>query len=224
MQPWKMFIRSVSIGTLLTAGAFTAVQTVPFTNASRGTSPAVEEEASPDTDAPVVDPAAEVDETDTTTTTEAPTPDDPADTPSVDPADDPAPIEAPADDAADDTTTTAEPTPIKVTVAPPAADPAPAKAKAPKAKKDRTWDHNCDGRADNGWRKKSQAWLDAKDRHPCVITPSGPVPAPAAAPAPSAAPAPAPVAEGKGRSESAPGHTKSNDRPASAPGQMKKSV
>ena len=66
MQTWKLFIRSASVVTVLTAGAFAAGQAVvPFANASRGVSPSVEEPA-PD---PVVDPAEEAPETDDSTTT-----------------------------------------------------------------------------------------------------------------------------------------------------------
>ena len=97
MQPWKMFIRSASVVTVLTAGAFAAGQAVvPFANASRGTSPAVEEPA-PEEEIPVVDPAEEAPETDDSTTTttepEAPATDDApsTDEPSTDPVVDPAP-------------------------------------------------------------------------------------------------------------------------------------
>jgi hypothetical protein len=224
MQPWKMFVRSLSVVTVLTAGGFAAGQDVlPFTHTSGSTSPQVsEDDAAPDTEAPAVDPAAEVGETDsTTTTTEAPK----SDAPSVDPVADPAPITPPAVETPEEsttTTTTSEPTPIDVTAAPPAtpvADPAPAVApKAPKAKKTKG-DHNCDGHPDNGWSKKDAAWRaehDKKDRCPA----NGPAPAPAA----PAAPAPAPAPQDKGRPETAPGHVKHGDRPETAPGQMKKAV
>ena len=245
MQPWKMFIRSVSIVTLLTAGGFAAGQAVvPFANASRGVSPAVEEPA-PDDEAPVVDPAAEAPETDDSTTTttkpEAPATDDAPstdDTPSADPVVDP----APAPEVPETTTTTV--TPVDVTAVPPAApvaDPAPKAKKDKKAKKDRTWDHDCNGKADNGWRKKDRAWFDAKGRVPCILTPDGPVPAwSATAPAPAApvaapAAAPASASDNQGRSDEpkqdgnrgrSDGAKQDGDngRSASAPGRMKKGL
>jgi ribonuclease E len=222
MQPWKMFIRSVSVVTLLTAGGFAAGQAVvPFANTSRNASPAVEE--APDTEAPTVDPAAEVDQTDsTTTTTEAPKPD----APSVDPVDDPAPIKPPAVETPDEsTTTTTTATPIDVTAAPPAvpvADPAPAVApkakKAKKAKKEKG-DHNCDFKPDNGWHNKTP---DTDPRRCPPRTTSAPAPAPAPASAPVPAPAPAP--QDKGRPATAPAHpeqAKDGDRPEGAPGRVK---
>jgi hypothetical protein len=234
MQPWKMFVRSVSVVTVLTAGGFAAGQAVmPFTNASRGTAPSVEEEA-PDTEAPAVDPAAEVD--DTTTTTEAPA----SETPSVDPVADPVPTTPPAVEApVESTTTTTTATPIDVTAAPPAApvaDPAPAKAPKVKKAKKAKGDHNCDGHLDNGWMKHVPPGKTYPD---CNATS-----APAPAPAPVSAPAPAPTAapQDKGRPETAPahpahpahpeqakndeapGHAESSGPSATAPGQMKKSV
>ena len=203
MQPWKMFIRSASVVTLLTVGAFAAGQAVvPFANTSRNASPAVEEEA-PDTEAPTVDPAAEVDETDsTTTTTEVPK----SDAPSVDPVEDPAPTTPPADEAPEE---------LDVTAAPPAvpvADPAPAAPKVKKDKKDKKvkGDHNCDGHLDNGWHND-------RVKYPNYPAPNSNCP-PTVSPAPApAAPAPAPAPQEKGRSASAPGHTM-GDRPESAPG------
>jgi hypothetical protein len=225
MQPWKMFIRSASVVTVLTAGGFAAGQAVvPFVNASRGTSPAVEEPA-PDAETPVVDPADEAPETDdsTTTTPEAPAVDD---APSTDePANDPVVDPAPDAEVPEESTTTTTVTPIDVTAAPPAA-PAPKAPKAKKAKSEKVkGDHNCDGHADNGWHNRPDLYPNYPAPNSNCPTTGRPAPAPASAPAP----APAPAAEDKGRSESAPGHTKSDDRPsngrpATAPGQMKKSV
>jgi hypothetical protein len=127
MQPWKMFVRSVSVVTLLTAGGFAAGQDVlPFANVSRGVAPqvfvaddtALDATAADATDTPVVDPAAEVGEADssTTTTTAAPA----ADTPTTDtPATDPAPIVPVVD--------------VPKTVVTPPATPAPDSSVAPPA-------------------------------------------------------------------------------------------
>jgi hypothetical protein len=205
-QPWKMFIRSVSVVTVLTAGGFAAGQGVlPFTNTSRIAKPSVEEPA-PDT-TPAVDPAVETDPSTTTTTTEAPKPDAPA----ADPVVDPAPTKPPAVDTPADstTTTTAAPEPVVINVAPPApaVDPAPAVApKAKKAKKDKG-DHNCDGHLDNGWRKH----VPPGKTYPTCPAPSAPAPAPVAAPAAAPAPAPAAAPADLGRSESAPGHVDDGD-------------
>src|SRR6185295_9929969 len=106
MQPWKMFIRSVSVVTVLTAGGFAAGQSVvPFMHTSRTSMPQVSEGdgTAPDAEVPAVDPAAEESTDDTTTTTtEAPKADAP------DPVNDPAP--APAVDTPDESTTTTTPT------------------------------------------------------------------------------------------------------------------
>ena len=233
MQPWKMFIRSVSVVTLITAGGFAAGQAVvPFANASRGVSPAVEEEA-PETEAPEVDPAAEVDETTTTTTAPA------AEAPSTDPVVVPEPTKPPAEEAPESSTPTTTAVPVEITVV----DPAPAAPAAPKAKKAKKekekakGDHNCDGKLDNGWYKKrndppaNHTYPEPRKGTTCVSPPAS---APASAPAPAPASAPGPASPDKGRSATAPGQTKSdrsgpasgqdNNRPASAPSQMKKAV
>jgi hypothetical protein len=126
MQPWKMFVRSVSVVTLLTAGGFAAGQDVlPFTHTSGSTSPQVSvvDETAADSETPSVDPAATVDETDstTTTTTEAPA----VDAPSVDPVGDPAPTTPPVVEVPDEPTTT--------TTAPAPSTPAPDVSAAPPA-------------------------------------------------------------------------------------------
>ena len=209
MQPWKMFIRSVSVVTVLTAGGFAAGQAVvPFVNTSRNASPVVEEEA-PDTEAPTVDPAAEVDETDATTTPET-------DAPSVDPVDDPAPKpaeEAPAEEAPAKEAPAAV-TPIDVTAAP-VADPAPEAPKAKKAKpakkakkakSEKVYDHNGDCHADNGWVKSpNKPQPPQRLAADCDETKSS-----QRTPAPAAAPADTP--QDKGRSEDAPGHVKDGGR------------
>jgi cytoskeletal protein RodZ len=222
MQPWKMFIRSVSVVTLLTAGGFAAGQAVvPFANVSRGTSPTVEEPA-PEEETPAVDPAEEAPETDdsTTTTTEPEATDD--DAPSTD---DPA-EEAP-EVAEEPTTTTTAPEVIEVNVAPPApvADPAPKAKKAKKDKKTKAHDHNCDGHPDNGWLNKDPKY----DYRPGRCTPPA-----VSAPAPAAAPAPASADDNNGRSDAArqdgPGRSVEakqdgpNGRSTSAPGRMGKSL
>ncbi len=163
MQPWKMFVRSVSVVTVLTAGGFAAGQAVvPFANVSRVARPEVAvDEDTPDTVAPAVDPAAEVDpatdvestDSSTTTTTEAPKPD-----PSTDPTDDPAPIKPPVADTPDEpatttTTTSAPATPIVVTQPDEDVDCAaliPSKG-----------DHNDDDHCDNGWHNKDGDWVTA---------------------------------------------------------------
>ena len=154
MQPWKMFVRSVSVVTVLTAGGFAAGQNVlPFANASRHASPQVSvDDTAPDTETPAVDPAAVVDETDSATTTTTTTTETPAeDTPSADPVSDPAPAPKPTT-----TTTTVEPVEVNIAPSAPAADPAPEKVKG---------DHNCDGHADNGWHDKSDEWQQAHADH-----------------------------------------------------------
>ena len=235
-QPWKMFIRSVSVVTVLTAGGFAAGQGVlPFTTTSRIAKPSVEEPA-PDT-TPAVDPAVETDPSTTTTTTEAPKPDAPA----ADPVVDPAPTKPPVVDTPDDSTTTTTAKPIDITAVPAAPVEAPKPPKAPKAKPDKKkGDHNCDGHPDNGWLKKLPAnhtYPQPRKGRDCV-TPSAPAPVAAAGsdPAPAAAP---PADEDHGRSATAPGHVDNdarpegapghvngaqNNRPTTAPGQMKKSV
>jgi outer membrane biosynthesis protein TonB len=228
MQPWKMFIRSAGVVTVLTAGALAAGQAVvPFSNVSRGVSPTVEEPA-PEEEIPVVDPAEEAPETDdsTTTTTEPEAPatdetdeaDEPADDPIDDPIDDPAPAEVPEESAV---------TPIDVdAVAPaPIADAAPKANKAKKAKKVKG-DHNCDGHPDNGWMKH----VPKGKTYPTCDTAAAP-----ADPAPASAAAPAAASGNNGRSESAKedgdnGRSESakqdgdNGRSASAPGRMKKGL
>jgi hypothetical protein len=144
MIAWKMFVRSVGAVALLTAGALTAAQEMPFSHASRGTDPAVEvDEAPAEEEAPDVDPAAEVDD-ETTTEPEVEAPD--TDAPEVDVTevtedDDPAPV-----------------------VAVPKVKPAK-EAPAAKAKKDchetHPWkgDHNDDGHCDQGWHNKDADWV-----------------------------------------------------------------
>jgi hypothetical protein len=211
MQPWKMFVRSVSVVTVLTAGGFAAGQSVlPFSTTSRITSPQVTEgdDTATGTDTPAVDPAAEVvDESTTTTTTETPK----ADPPAVDPVEDPAPTKPPAVDTPDesDTTTTTgapAPEPIKVTVAP---DPEPVDCHVRFPDKG---DHNGDGHCDNGWHNKDAEWIathearahggdSADDDH--------------------GRPESAGQPKNGERPEQAPGQVKNGGRPDSAPGHTK---
>src|SRR5687768_3535592 len=97
MIPWKMFIRSVGAVALLTAGALTATQEMPFSHASRGTDPVVEVDDPPaEEEAPDVDPAAEVDD-ETTTEPEVEAPDTDTDAPDIEvtEVDDPPSVEEP---------------------------------------------------------------------------------------------------------------------------------
>jgi len=97
-------------------------------------------------------------------------------------------------------------------------------------------DHNCDGHFDNGWLKHRPANKTYPSGKKCDAA-AAPTAAPA--PAPAAAPAADPANQDHGRSETAPGHVNNadrpdgapghvegpnNNRPACAPGQMKKSV
>ena len=224
MQPWKMFIRSASVVTVLTAGALAAGQAVvPFANVSRGTSPTVEEPA-PEEQTPVVDPAEEAPETDDTTTTpepEAPAEEAPeTEEPSSDPVVDDAP-EVPEEDV----------TPVDVTAVPPApvVEKAPKVKKDKKAKKEKLYDHNCDGHEDNGWVQKGSSTL-AKD---CPDTGRSAPGAPAHAAAPAAAPAAASDTKGRSGDAKQDGNNgRSEDvrqdgnagRSASAPGRIGKSL
>jgi hypothetical protein len=222
MQPWKMFVKSVSVVTVLTAGGFAAGQgVVPFMHTSRITNPQVVEgdDTAPDAEAPAVDPA--VDEgtdptTTTTTTTEAPAP-------AVG-----TPVEA--------TTPTPSPLEVITPTAAPVADPAPAEApkapkalKAPKAAKpavdckNRTpkpkGDHNGDGHCDNGWHNKDAAWIAAHEARANDHADKADDDADAVAPA-----HPEQAKDDEHRPDTAPGQAKSNERAASAPGRMKHSL
>jgi len=220
MQPWKMFIRSVSVVTVLTAGGFAAGQVVvPFVQTSRYTAPSVSEDDSTATDAPAVDPAAE-ESTDSTTTTTTEAPKDEA----ADPVDDPAPTKPAVTPEESTTTTTSAPLDV---LAAPKADPAPAVAPKPKDKKVKTGDHNCDTHMDNGWLKHKPAnkvYPSGKKCPPASAPTSTAAPtaapAPAAAPASAAAPTAVPANGDNGRSESAPGHMYQGDRPDGAPGRV----
>jgi hypothetical protein len=150
MIPWKMFVRSVGAVALLTAGALTAAQEMPFSHASRGTDPAVEVDETPtEEEAPDVDPAAEVDD-EATTEPEVEAPD--TDAPDTD-----------APEVEVEVTEVDGPAPSAVDV--PKVKPAKEKAPAAKAKKDchetHPWkgDHNNDGHCDQGWHNKDADWV-----------------------------------------------------------------
>ena len=165
MLPWKSFVRSASIVTLLTAGTFAAGQDVmPFSHASRSTSPHVIFDATPavEEEAPTVEPADEVADDvadETTTTTDAPetvTPDVPeieADVafPDIE-AEDAAPVAV----VVDAPETAKSETPRK------AAPKAAAPRKQPQDDCSGKGDHNNDGHCDNGWHNKDAAWLADK--------------------------------------------------------------
>jgi hypothetical protein len=227
MQPWKMFIKSVTVVTVLTAGGFAAGQSVvPFMHTSRTANPQVVEgdDTAPDAEAPAVDPAVEEGTDSTTTTTKAPK------------------AEAPEESTTTTTTTTTVSSPIDV-IAPtavedhapkaPKAPEAPKAPKAPKAAKpavackDRTpkpkGDHNGDTHCDNGWHNKDADWIAAhqaraNDHSDKADDRSGPVTV-------GDAPAhPEQAKDDEHRPESAPGQAKSQERQASAPGRMKHSL
>ena len=200
MIHWKMFIRSVGAVALLTAGALTVAQEVPFSHASRGTDPAVEVDETPtEEEAPEVDPAAEVeDETTTTTEPEVETPD--TDAPDTDAPDTDAPdVEVTEDD---------DPAPLVVDV--PRAKPA-REAPAAKAKKDchvtHPWkgDHNNDGHCDQGWHNKDADWVAERGQNTSD--------APAADEAEADA---APRGDKGARPETAPGQVKKAERQSEA--------
>lgn len=159
MVTWKMFVRSVSAVALLTAGGFAAGQELPFSHVSRGTSPPVVVEETPtEEEAPDVDPAAEVDEDTTTTTTgpEAETRD----------------TETPDTDAPDVEVTEDDGPPVIDAPAEKKAKPAPAPETRTKGKKDcqvtHPWkgDHNDDGHCDQGWHNKDADWVANRGERP----------------------------------------------------------
>ena len=200
MIPWKMFIRSVGAVALLTAGALTAAQEMPFSHASRGTDPVVEVDDPPaEEEAPDVDPAAEVDD-ETTTEPEVEAPDTDTDAPEVEVTevtedDDPAPV-------------------VDVPKVKPARE-----APAAKAKKDchvtHPWkgDHNDDGHCDQGWHNKDADWVaDRSQKAPA---------APAAAPAKGDHNNDGHPDNG-GKDADAADRAEKPARPETAPGQVKK--
>ena len=229
MLPWKSFVRSVSVVTLLTAGAFAAGSDVtPFSHASRSTSPNVVVDEEPpaveEEDAPVVDPADEVADDTTTTTTTAPEATDPDADANAD--DDPIVPEV-VDVPEVITTTTAPPAAIEVDKksAPRVIAVPDVSREKPKKQKG---DHNCDGHLDNGWHNKSAEW---RAGHP------GGCPSPASVPAPVVAEqqdARAPKGDHNGDGHCDNGRHKTSpstcdpdavrgDRPETAPGKVRKS-
>lgn len=209
MLPWKSFVRSVSIVTLLTAGAMAAGQNVvPFTNASRGVAPVEEVDEPPvvEEETPDVDPIDEVVDEETTTTTTAPE----VETPDIESDDDPEPVvpeavEKPEKSRPEKTATTGRPAPASDT------DKECGGSK-PKG------DHNFDGHCDNGWHNKdAEFWAKHGAVRPDYVpSPSG---------APEAADEDEPKADDDADDdggESRPEKADRGDRPESAPGQLKK--